>query len=233
MRRGKIRTGIRRKKIEQRYATQKWSDKLPDIPAFVLGNAPSLDEWDMSILEEYFTIGINRAFLRLDPTILLWQDISLWNTEYEKLKNLQAIKVCRDVCDVKRQYFNFRAKGSTYEFKEKSCSTLYGRGSTGPLAVQFAIGLGCRPIILLGMDCKVQNGKTDFYGKNRFHLPHTIQNCAKGLKAMKKKCPVEIINCGNTKLWPKRDLLEVIDSLGTGFKLGRQAYTRQILGSSA
>ncbi len=65
---------------------------------------------------------------------------------------------------------------------ESSPDMLYGRGSTGPLAVQMADALGCRPIFLIGMDCICRGKATDFYGTNRDWKPHTTKLCESGLK---------------------------------------------------
>jgi len=79
-------------------------------------------------------------------------------------------------------------KGGPYKFDTSKTHVLYGRGSTGPLAVELAVAMGCRPIILLGMDCQVQAGKTDFYGENKHWLQHTIENCDRGLNFLKNDC---------------------------------------------
>jgi hypothetical protein len=69
--RKRIRTHISR----QRGSVKSWHNSLMNVPAFIVGNGPSLNDIDVSILEDtYFTIGINRAFYLLDPTILIWQD---------------------------------------------------------------------------------------------------------------------------------------------------------------
>ena len=49
--------------------------------AFILGNAPSIDKINLKVLDNYFTIGINRVFYKYDPTVLLWQDLALWVQE--------------------------------------------------------------------------------------------------------------------------------------------------------
>jgi len=186
MQRNTTRTGLARKQRHIRYAVRHWVNKLPDVPAFLLGNAPSLTTQPIRLLEDYFTIGINRAFYKLDPTVLFWQDITLWNSEYQRLHNTQAIKVSRDVSDPRKVYYNFHLRGGDYRFDLKNTHILYGRGSTGPLAVQLAASMGCRPLILLGMDCQMgEEGKTDFYGLNKYWTPATMENCTKGLLFIK------------------------------------------------
>ena len=104
------RAGIRRdrikKKVLQRPSSVKkqqkgkrksslspsdWVGKMKGIPCFVIGNAPSINKIkDMSILDNYFTVGINRIFFKYDPTILIWQDLALWTQERKKVKKLHG-----------------------------------------------------------------------------------------------------------------------------------------------
>lgn len=229
MRRNVSRAGVARKHRQQRFAIKSWIDKLPDTPAFIIGNGPSLNDHNVLALADYFTIGINRAFLAIDPTILLWQDVSLWNTEYHRLHNTQSIKVARDVADPRRIYHNFYLKGGGFKFDKKT-HILHGRGSTGPLAVELAVAMGCQPIIILGMDCKRGDDKrSDFYGENKFWLEHTLQNCQLGLKFLKDQCPVQIINCSNNDLWERQELSKVLEGIDPKHARGRRSYVEQLL----
>ena len=231
MRRSVTRSGLARRHRHQRYAIKTWVDRLPDVPAFIIGNAPSLNSQNLMLLEDYFTIGINRTFYVIDPTVLLWQDISLWNTEYHRLHNTQSVKVCRDISDPRRIYYNFHLKGGNYKFDRTKTHVLYGRGSTGPLACQLAVSLGCRPLILIGMDCeKSDNGESDFYGDNPHHRPFTLTNCKSGLRFIKEECPVEILNCSEkTDLWPCQDIKEVLKQINPKHRRDRQSYVKQLL----
>jgi hypothetical protein len=235
MRRNVSRSGLARRERHQRYQIKHWCDRLVDVPAFIIGNAPSLNDHNLLLLKDYFTIGINRSFYALDPTILIWQDVQLWNTEYHRLHNTQAIKVARDIADPRRIYYNFYLKGGPYKFEQPpKCHILHGRGSTGPVAVQLAVAMGCRPIVLLGMDCKKgAKGETDFYGVNPHHRPHTLDNCELGLRFLREKCPVEIrnVSSGTEDLWPVEDLKDVIVDVDPQRKFfrGRQSLVKQIL----
>jgi len=80
------------------------------------------------------------------------------------------------------------------------------------------------------MDCKRgPKGESDFYGNNPHWLPHTLDNCQLGLEFMKKHCPVEVINCGDSDLWPKQNLTDVLKVIDSCHKRGRQSYVKQIL----
>ena len=234
MQRNANRISALRKQRRQRYEVRYWSQRLEGVPCFILGNGPSIAEQNVGRLDPYFTIGINRAFYLLDTTVLLWQDISLFNTEYHRLHNLQALKLARDTADPRRLYYNFYLKGGGYQFDhDKRTHVLFGRGSSGPLAVQLAVALGCFPIVLLGMDCsRGPQGQSDFYGENPHWLPHTLDYCNKGLLWLKENSPVELINCSDNGIWPKRELTDVLRTIEPKFAQGRQSYVRQLLALS-
>jgi hypothetical protein len=176
-----IRRTIRPSGVRFRKSISQWKNNLSGSPVFILGNAPSLNDFDLSKLNNFFTIGINRAIYKIDPTILFWQDQDVYNYEKHLIDKSKAIKVCRDVSDPMGKFFHFKLKRGFYK-RSNNPAILQGRGSSGPLAVQFAAALGCKPIYLIGMDCLTRDGDTDFYGKNIFWRKHTRKNCITGLK---------------------------------------------------
>jgi len=219
----------------QRYVTREWVSRLKGVPCFILGNGPSIANEPVHLLDKYFTIGINRAFKLLDPTILMWQDIGLWNTEHQKLHNLQCLKVCRDIADPRHIYYNFYLKGDPFQFVGQT-HVLYGRGNSGALAAEFAVALGCSPIVFLGCDCcysgkkGTPDFKTDFWGVNSFHTDNTLMHCVKALEFIRNDCPVPIINCSNTNvLGPRQRLQDVLTSLDSKHAIGRQNYVKKLV----
>jgi len=206
-----IRRHLRYSEVRTRNSIKGWGDQLKGVPAFVLGNSPALNDEDLSSLEPFVTIGLNRAFYKIDPTILLWQDIELWFTERKKILRLNAIKVCRDTADPQNRFFHYRLRPGNFKLPE-SPNNLHGFGTTGPIGVQLAYALGCNPIVILGMDCVCRGHSTDFYGRNRHHKPHTLTNCRKGLKWIKKEVAPkrEIINCSADNEYFKYTPLEEV-----------------------
>jgi hypothetical protein len=236
MRRISSRSGIARKNREQRYKIRFWKDRLKGVPAFIIGCAPSVLEHDLSLLKDFFTIGINRSynlFFPSSPTVLFWQDISFWRTEGDKIHNLDCLKVCRDIADPKRLYYNFHHKPGEYKFDSSKPHVLSGSGNSAPLCCQLAASLlGCDPIVLVGIDGKLgPNGEQIYSGSNRFWLPHSREAIIKGLLHLKKECPVEIINCGNSDLWDKKSIPEVIEMIGSEYAWGRKRYKEILLNS--
>ena len=203
-----IRSKLRHKRVlNSRILIRTWSHRLEGIPGFILGNALSINDIAIHKLDNFFTIGINRIFLKqnFDPTILMWQDIELWLTEREKILKLKAIKYARDTADPRRIGYSFKLGNGPFKVPT-SASVLYGRGATAPLAFQLAYVLGCNPIVLVGCDCCYQGGETNFYGKNRFHKQHTLRNCNRGLRWI-RDCQKErtIINCSNNSVFSERE----------------------------
>ena len=206
----------------KQYLVRYWRRHLY-CPCFILGNAPSILDHDLSLLKDYFTVGVNRIFKLYDPTILLWQDESFLKSE--KIDHLKAIKFCRDTVDPENKYYHYHRVMKPFKFANTT-HILYGTGNTGILAVQFAVALGCKPIILLGMDCNVTD-VTDFYGDNKYWNDHTLKYCVNALEFIKEHCPVEIISCDDTKFWEQQKLEDVIAKLNV-CPAGRQMYNRML-----
>ena len=114
-----------------------WISKMTDIPCFILGNAPSLNKIEnLSILDDYFTVGINRIFYKYDPTILFWQDLALWSQEKQKVLGCKSIKYCREGSETQGGFYTFVLQGREPKLTN-DVSKLYGRGSSGSVAFQF------------------------------------------------------------------------------------------------
>ena len=225
-----IRKRLRHRSVKHAVSVKDWTNTLLDVPCYLVGNGPSLEDLAVHKLDDYFTIGINRTFLAIDPTILLWQDIELWYTERRKVPRLKAIKYCRDIADPSGLFYNFALMGGGYKLP-KHGKVLFGRGSSGPLAFQLAYVLGCNPIVLLGMDCCYRNDKTNFYGKNPHHKPHTLPSCAIGLKWIKgAEHNRTVIDCSCNNIFKeKRNFNNVVEELKPLYTLtGRDYFTNKI-----
>jgi hypothetical protein len=167
-----------RKAFDARMA--RLAGSMSGIPCFVIGNAPSLLDINTKLVEPFFTIGINRAYRALKLSMLMWQDPELMLDSRRDIEKLDCFCVCTQDADPGKKFHHFKIRGKAFH-KSSSPDTLYGHGSTGPLAVQMAHAMGCRPIFLLGMDCTCRGKQTDFYGVNRDWKNHTIQLCKNGL----------------------------------------------------
>jgi hypothetical protein len=105
---------------------------------------------------------------------------------------------------------------------------LHGRGSSGPLAVQFAYALGCNPIFMIGMDCKTDGINTDFFGINKTWKPHTISLCQHGLNwILSEYSTEEVINVSGSA--------SEIDVIADKFRMhakGIDFYKKLLLGQN-
>lgn len=226
-----IKRNIRYSSAKSSTSVKGWKDKLENVPCFIIGNSPALEDENLDILHPFFTIGINRSFYKLDTTILFWQDIELWYTERKSIIKTNSIKVCRDISDPQNRFFHFRLEPGKFELPEHP-GLLRGTGATGPIAVQFAYIMGCDPIILLGMDCKKRGQNTDFYGRNRHHKPHTLTNCSEGLNWIKQTFEEKgktIINCSkDSDVFEYRPLQKVIDQIDKKHVLNRAHWVSRL-----
>jgi hypothetical protein len=193
-----------------KYSIKSWPDIMRGQVAFILGNGPSLLENDLGLLDGCFTIGINRIFKVFSPTILFWQDPEINKSYRDEIERLASIKVCRDKCDSSSAFTNFSLEHDPYRF-HKTPWRLYGRGCSGGIAIQMAVAMGVRAVVLLGCDCSYISGKTDFYGINKFHNAMTLERFNKAMLFTAKNIPVPVFNCSANEYWPRLPLKEAIN----------------------
>ena len=197
-----------------RFNLAKWSNILEGETAFIIGNAPSLNDQQLGLLEGRFTIGMNRCFKAFDPTVLIWQDRGMYaNDGIRDIRQTQAVKVCRDIIDDYREFSAFTLERGHFSFDVQP-NRLRGFGCTGALAAQLAVSMGAGALVLLGCDGKY--GKTtDFYGDNRDHQKHTLENFRRAYRFINDKCPIPVFSCSDNELWPQLELNEVVDMFDT------------------
>jgi len=223
---------IRYSSVRQKGDVRKWKDRLAGVPVFILGNGPSLNDENIALLSNYFTIGINRSFYKLDSTILLWQDASLWFTDRRKLLETKSIKYSTIHGDPENRFLRYKIKPGKFDLPEDS-TTLCGSGSSSPLAVQLAYILGCNPIVLLGCDCCSRGDDTDFYGKNKFHNSRTMDQCKVGLDWMKNEIHDKgirrIISCSDNSVFDREKLDTVLSKIDIKHKQSREYWYQFLL----
>jgi len=198
---------------------EQWNGILKgEHPVFILGNGPSLTDNDLSLLDPYLTIGINRVFTAYDPTIIFWQDRTVWFTSKKSIQKTKSIKVTRKGMVKPKlfpDYLFFILQGNRRTPYPEQCQTtkLAGQNITSGVATQFADALNPSHIIFLGIDCQFRDGKTDFYGNNRFHRDDMRERCMEISNGVKKSCKVPIYNCGLNSCWRTTKLEDVIEEI--------------------
>ncbi len=198
---------------------EQWNGILKgEHPIFILGNGPSLTDNDLSLLDPYLTIGINRVSSGYEPTILFWQDRTVWATAKKEIQKSGSIKVTRKGMvkpNLFPDYLFFVLQGSRKTAYPPNCQTtkLQGQNITHGVTAQFAEAMSPSHIIFLGVDCQFRDGKTDFYGNNRFHRKDMLTRCAEVTQGIKNRCKIPIYNCGLSDCWRTQKLEEVIEEI--------------------
>jgi len=154
----------------------RWKNKLLHHPVFIIGNGPSLNNYNLNLIKDYFSIGLNRSYLKMNSTILLYKDKQ---TEKELPKKLNSILVS----GYRNRFFNNDFGVTTLSY-----------------AFQLSVYLGCSPIILIACEGKYFYGKTNFYGKNKYHHTKTLNNYKYTLKKMNESSEFIIKVTSNNNL---------------------------------
>jgi hypothetical protein len=139
-------------------------------------------------------------------------------TNKDEIQKTDSIKVTRKgmvKSNLFPDYLFFVLYGDRRTSYPPTCTAerLAGQNITHGVAVQFAEAMMPSHIILLGVDCQFRDGKTDYYGKNRFHRNDMLQRCAEVSRGVKNGCKVPIYNCGLSDCWGRRTLEEVIEEI--------------------
>lgn len=147
---------------------------------FVIGNGPSLNDMDLSILENEITIGCNRIYLnnRIVPTYYCIEDARLLKTVYKALEKWSTedtikfiptvladhAKNISNVCLVNFMYERY--EGGEPKFSEDISRICYWGSMVTYMMLELAYHLGCNPIYLIGMDGVRPGVYKHFYEKD-------------------------------------------------------------------
>lgn len=199
-------------------------DCLEGHPAFVLGNGPSLPD-DLSGLDQFFTVGVNRIQLRFEPTVLIWTDA---NVMYD-LQFKELLEGCKALVVVPQE-INY---GGWYGLEMAGASNkpshavpehpgwLPWTGNTGVSAAYWAIALGCAPIYLVGMSAEYEGELTNFYGRNPHHERCTLVHLERALGLL-------LGHCKNVRVISDGEELKRTIELETKGARGREFYSGRI-----
>ena len=135
-----------------------WKDRR----CFIIGGGPSLVDFDWSRLDGELVIGINRAFEKIDPTIIYSMDARFWgwleqgkisSESLQKFNDSQAYKVWLDTVNFPfpPDIFTIPCAGVN-DFPRSLKDGMGGGCNSGYGAINLAYALGANPIYLLGYD---------------------------------------------------------------------------------
>ncbi len=136
-----------------------------DVPAWIIGNGPSLRRMDLSLLKHEITFGMNSIFLGFDllgfiPNYYTVEDNFVAEDNNRQISQLEgSIKFFpRDLSyclkgDDQTCWVNFVRHYQPYPQFSSNCSEIIYWGSTVTyLAIQLAYFMGCDPLYLIGVD---------------------------------------------------------------------------------
>jgi len=180
-------------KFQNRWLYEALPDKAWERkPCFIIGGGPSLKNFDWSKLKGKRTIGINLAFMAIEPTIIFSMDTRFLNWlakerypkgTLERFLKARSYKVwlCTytvrlpDYIFIVKVHRNYQAglRAFTWSMKDG-----IGHGNnSGYAALNLACCLGADPIYLLGFDMKFKDSKTHWHqGHPSKPAEKTMQN---------------------------------------------------------
>jgi len=136
---------------------------------FIIGGGKSLKDFDFSKLDNELTIGINRAYEKLDCNILVCSDERLYgwikagkfgDESRRKFECFKGLKVwVNNDNEIQDKDIYTVTRLSDAWISESIKHGLYLGDNTGFAALNLAICLKANPIYLLGFDMKGANGK--------------------------------------------------------------------------
>jgi hypothetical protein len=167
--------------IHEREKLQKLQNRFEGKRCFIIGNGPSLNQCDLTLLEDEYTFGVNGIFYKTDetgfrPTFYMVEDshviddnltrINSYTTPYRFFPSIYKHKIK----ERENTYF-FRADLGFYRgehpffetphFSKEFADIAYCGQSVTYLNMQLAYYLGFTEVYLIGMDFSYQIRETD------------------------------------------------------------------------
>lgn len=152
-----------------------FKDRHKGQRVFIIGNGPSLNKTDLSLLKDEVTIGCNGLFLIYDkmgflPTYYTVEDTLVAEDRADVINRMHGttkvfpsdLKYCL-MPDEDTVYINFIRPGykNFPQFSEEFASHVYWGGTVTFLNIQLAWYLGSREVYLVGVDHSYQGAKEE------------------------------------------------------------------------
>lgn len=149
---------------------QEIKQKLQGTDVFIIGGGNSLKDFDFARLKNKNVIAINSAYKFIDDAILFWtdgswvaaNDLTLQNhsSKYRMMAITNAdIAIKKNLTGTANSIYLKRSGDFGYD---PNPDNVMGNNS-GTMAINFAINMGAKRIILLGFDLKQINRKSHFH----------------------------------------------------------------------
>ena len=188
---GQWQSGSKGKKLPatQIMSTDMWKGKR----CFVVGGGPSLKGFDFKMLEDEYSIAVNRAYEFYDADILFAMDGRFYNWTIQgnygkeakkRFYSFNGIKFWLDIANLNINHVHYvKAIGRSGLSWQLEHGLFHGNNS-GFGALNLALTLGANPIYLLGFDMAF-NKK----GEGHFHDGHPVPF----KEAMMKSFPINFV----------------------------------------
>ena len=131
---------------------------------FIIGGGPSVKKLDLSLLHDEMTIGTNRAYELLTPSILYGVDGQLWGWAEQgkfgeeskrKFNAYKGYKVWMALHNIfPSDFYLIDVDDREGDYRIGDTSRLAFKGNSGYGALNLAAALGANPIYLIGFDMK-------------------------------------------------------------------------------
>lgn len=227
-----------KKRIDYTYTNQfawkvisdgAWKGK----PCFIIGGGPSLTDFNWDLLKGKLTIGINRVYEKIDPTIIYGQDPRFvrWilmgkygDTAKTKFLQSPALKIWLNTTGehlpekiyILKCWRNYVEARSAFPLTMKEG---IGHGSnSGYGALNLAACLGANPIYLLGYDMQRENERTHWHDghpeRTPDHVPESFKkHFISAAEFLEKKniCVINLNPKSALTCFPKAEPISVLN----------------------
>lgn len=208
----------RKKRIDYTYTNQfawqvisdgAWKGKS----CFIIGGGPSLTDFNWDLLKGKLTIGINRVYEKIDPTIIYGQDPRFvrWvlmgkygGRARTKFLQSSAMKIWLNTSgvDLPKDIYILKCWRSYLEGRKAFPLTMkegIGHGSnSGYGALNLAACLGANPIYLLGYDMQRENERTHWHNghpeRTPDHVPESFKKHFDAIADVLKRNEITVVN---------------------------------------
>jgi len=122
---------------------------LQDKTTFILGNGADLPIEHLSMLDPYFTLGVNRIHRWYQPDAVCYIDGNLYMENPEFFQETLCFTDSSMKCHPNQ--IGLGISHSSYASKYLNPNRIYMFPNSGVIAALLAMALGAKPVILLGM----------------------------------------------------------------------------------
>lgn len=207
---------------ERHRVTPDWAGET----CFIIGGGPSVLDHDLSLLEGQKVIVINTSYtVYPQADYLIFGDTRWWDHHRNKLGEFKGkvISVSSIAADPRLLRMN---RSSPNDGLAKDTGTVALKTTTATAAMNLAVHLGVKKIILLGMDGDGRDGKSHHHAPHPWkHIPggwHRQRDDLKRIAKELRHIGVECVNASpgsKIELWPIVELKDHLcsrSSAGTG-----------------